>query len=133
MLRDYGVDLYANVVFTTPAFARQHPDAVRGFVKATIQSWQNAAADPDAAIAALKKAEALSDPAVELVRLKWALDFVVTPAVRQSGIGNVDPARLGKHIDIVTEGFQLPRRLPPEMVFDPQFLPPAAERQIKGR
>ena len=80
MLRDYGVDLYANVVFTTPAFARQHPDAVRGFVKATIQSWQNAAADPDAAIAALKKAEALSDPAVEIVRLKWALDFVVTPS-----------------------------------------------------
>jgi NitT/TauT family transport system substrate-binding protein len=132
MLRDYGVDLYANVVFTTPAFARQHPDAVRGFVKATIQSWQNAAADPDAAIAALKKAEALSDPAVEIVRLKWALDFVVTPTVRQSGIGNVDPARLGKHIDIVTEGFQLPRKLPSEAVFDPQFLPPAAERQIKG-
>lgn len=130
MLRDYGVDLYANVVFTTPAFAKQHPDAVRGFVKATIQAWQNAAADPDAAIAALKKAEALSDPAVELVRLKWALDFVVTPGVRKSGIGNVDPARLGKHIDIVTEGFQLPRKLPPEMVFDPQFLPPVAERQI---
>jgi NitT/TauT family transport system substrate-binding protein len=106
---------------------------VRGFAKATIQSWQNAAADPDAAIAALKKAEALSDPAVEHVRLKWALDFVVTPAVRQAGIGNVDPARLAKHIDIVTEGFQLPRRLPPEMVFDPQFLPLAAERQIKGQ
>jgi len=131
MLRDHGVDLYANVLFTTPAFAKQHPDAVRGFVKATIQSWQNAATDPDAAIAALKKAEALSDPAVEMVRLKWALDFVVTPAVRQAGIGNVDPARLSKHIDIVTEGFQLARKLPPEAVFDPQFLPPAAERQIK--
>jgi NitT/TauT family transport system substrate-binding protein len=117
-------------VFTTPAFAKQHPDAVRGFVKATIQAWQNAAADPDAAISALKKAEALSDPAVELVRLKWALDFVVTPGVRKSGIGNVDPARLSKHIDIVTEGFQLPRKLLPEMVFDPQFLPPVAERQI---
>jgi NitT/TauT family transport system substrate-binding protein len=46
MLREYGVDLYANVVFTTPAFAKQHPEAVRGFVKATIQSWQGAAADP---------------------------------------------------------------------------------------
>src|SRR5262249_55170109 len=57
MLRDHGVDLYANVLFTTPAFARQHPDAVRGFVKATIQSWQAAGAEPDAAIAALKRAE----------------------------------------------------------------------------
>jgi len=50
MLRDHGVDLYANALFTTPAFAQQHPDAVRGFVKATIQSWQAAAAEPDAAM-----------------------------------------------------------------------------------
>ena len=130
MLRDHGVDLYANAVFTTPAFARQRPDAVRGFVKATIQSWLNAAADPDAAIVSLKRAEPLSDPAVELVRLKWALEFVMTPQVRQTGIGQVDPARLSKHIDIVTDGFQLPRKVPAEMVFDSSFLPPAAERQI---
>ena len=118
------------MVFTTPAFARQNPDAVRGFVKATIQSWQNAASDPDAAVAALKRAEPLSEPAVELGRLKWALEFVVTPGVRQAGMGQVDPARLDKHIDTVTDGFQLPRRLPPAMVFDGSFLPPAAERQI---
>jgi NitT/TauT family transport system substrate-binding protein len=130
MLRDHGIDLYANAVFTTPALAKKNPDAVRGFVKATIQSWQKAAADPDAAIAALKSAEPLSDPAVELVRLKWALEFVVTPQVRQAGMGDVDPARLRKHIDIVTDGFQLPRKLPPEMVFDASFLPPLAERQI---
>jgi hypothetical protein len=58
------------------------------------------------------------------------LEFVVTPEVRKTGIGHVDPARLTKHIDIVTDGFQLPRKLPPEMVFDSSFLPPAAERQI---
>ena len=130
MLRDHGVDLYANAVFTTPAFARQHPDAVRGFVKATIQSWQQAASDPDAAIAALKRAEPLSDPAVELGRLKWALEFVVTPAVRKSGMGDVDMARLNRHIEIVTDGFQLPRKLATAMVFDASFLPPPAERKI---
>jgi NitT/TauT family transport system substrate-binding protein len=130
MLLDNGLDLYANVVFTTPVFARQHPNAVRGFVKATLQSWLGAAADPDAAIAALKKAEPLSDPAVELVRLNSALEFVITPGVRKEGIGNVDAARLSKHIEIITEGFQLPRKLPPELVFDSSFLPPAAERQI---
>ena len=112
MLRDHGLDLYANAVFTTPAFAKQHPDPVRGFVKATVQSWQNAAADPDAAVAALKRTEPLSDPAVELGRLKAALEFVVTPGVRKTGIGHVDPARLAKHIDIVTDGFGLPRKLP---------------------
>ena len=61
------------------------------------------------------------------MRLKWALDFVVTPGVRQTGIGLADPARLRKHLDLVTEGFQLPRKLPPEAVFDASFLPPAAK------
>jgi NitT/TauT family transport system substrate-binding protein len=126
MLRDYGLDLYANVVFTTPAFAKQHPEAVRGFVKATIQSWLNAAADPDASVAALKRAEPLSEPAVELVRLKSALEFVLTPGVRKSGFGDVDQARLNKHIDIVTDGFRLPRKL------DSHFLPPLAERQVSN-
>jgi NitT/TauT family transport system substrate-binding protein len=130
MLRDWGLDLYANAVFTTPAFARQNPDAVRGFVKATVQSWLHAASDPDAAVAALKRAQPLSDPSVEIGRLKSALDFVITPSVRATGLGHVDPARLQKHIDTVTDGFQLPRKLPPEMVLDGSFLPPAAERRV---
>lgn len=130
MLRDHGLDLYANAIFTTPAFAKQNPNAVRGFVKATVQAWLNAAAEPEAAVAALKKAEPLSDPAVEIGRLKSALEFVITPGVRKTGLGYVDPERLAKHIQIVTDGFQLPRKLPPEMVFDSSFLPPAAERQI---
>ena len=130
MLRDHGLDLYANVVFTTPAFAKQNPEAVRGFAKATIQSWKSAASDSEAAIAALKKAEPLSDPAVERGRLRWALEFVMTPGVKKSGMGDVDPARLAKHIDIVTEGFQLPRKLAPAEVFDSSFLPPLAERKV---
>jgi NitT/TauT family transport system substrate-binding protein len=130
MLRDWGLDLYANAVFTTPAFARQNPDAVRGFVKATVQSWLHAASDPDSAIAALKRAQPLSDPAVEIGRLKSALEFVITPGVRTTGIGHVDPVRLQKHIDTVTDGFQLPRKLPPELVFDSSFLPPVAERRV---
>ena len=72
----------------------------------------------------------LSEPVVELGRLKWALDFVVTPGVRQGGMGQVDLARLSKHIDILTDGFQLPRKLPSALVFDPSFLPAVAERQI---
>ena len=81
-------------------------------------------------MAALKRAEPLSDPAVELGRLKWALEFVVTPSVQRAGLGEVNPARLNKNIDIVTEGYQLPRRLPSDMVMDSSFLPPAADRQV---
>jgi NitT/TauT family transport system substrate-binding protein len=130
MLRDHGLDLYSNAVFTTPAFAKEHPDAVRGFVKATIQSWQHAAADPEASIAALKRAEPLADPGVEMGRLKSALEFIATPEVREKGMGDIDQARLARHIDIVTDGFQLPRKLPAALVFDSSYLPPVTERRI---
>jgi NitT/TauT family transport system substrate-binding protein len=131
MMNEYGLDLYANAVFTTPAFAKRHPEAVRGFVKATIQSWLGAAADPGAAIAALKKAEPLSDPAIEMTRLKAALDFVITPWVRAKAFGFVDAERLKKHIEIVTTGFHLPRKPLPQEVFDSSYLPPLAERKPK--
>jgi NitT/TauT family transport system substrate-binding protein len=131
MMNEYGLDLYANAVFTTPAFAKRHPEAVRGFVKATIQSWLGAAADPGAAIAALKKAEPLSDPAIEMTRLKAALDFVITPRVRANAFGDVDAERLKKHIEIVTTGFHLPRKPLPQEVFDSSYLPPLAERKPK--
>jgi NitT/TauT family transport system substrate-binding protein len=131
MYHDHGLDLYANVVFTTPAFAKANPQAVRGFVKATIQSWLEAAADPDASIAALKKADSMSDPAQEIGRLKSALEFVVTPRVRSNGFGDVDKDRLRKHIELVSAGFELPKQASPESVFDSKYLPPGAERQFK--
>jgi len=131
MYHDLGLDLYANVVFTTPAFAKANPAAVRGFVKATTQSWIEASADPDASIAALKKAEPLSDPAQEIGRLKSALEFVVTPRVRSNGFGDVDKERLKKHIELVSAGFELPKQAAPESVFDSQYLPPLADRKFK--
>ena len=39
---DYGVDLYADVLFTTEAMIEERPDVVRGFVEATIRGWEYA-------------------------------------------------------------------------------------------
>jgi NitT/TauT family transport system substrate-binding protein len=131
MYRDYGVDMYANAVIVAPAFLKAHPDAVRGFNKATIRSWRDAYADPMAAIAALKKRDPLINDAVELERLKMAFDFIFTPHVLQAGFGAVDPARMEKNIALVSEGFQLPHKLAPAEVFDGAYLPPATERQVR--
>jgi len=48
--RDYGVELMGDVLFTTAAFARQHPNTVRAFVQATLRGWQDALSDPATAI-----------------------------------------------------------------------------------
>ncbi len=48
--RDYGVQLMGDTLFTTAAFAQANPRTVAAFVTATLHGWQDALADPEAAI-----------------------------------------------------------------------------------
>ena len=56
MLRDHGLDLYANAVFTTPAFAKQHPGSGARLRQGDSPIVAECRADPDASVAALKRA-----------------------------------------------------------------------------
>ena len=46
-MRDYGVDLYGNVIIANPDFMRFSPKAVAGFVKATIRGIQDTIKNPE--------------------------------------------------------------------------------------
>jgi NitT/TauT family transport system substrate-binding protein len=46
---DYGIDLYANVIFTTEEMIKSQPDLVEAFVRATTRGMQRAIEDPEAA------------------------------------------------------------------------------------
>ncbi|HTP83929.1 MAG TPA: ABC transporter substrate-binding protein [Alphaproteobacteria bacterium] len=128
---DYGLDLYSNAIMASPEFLKSNPKAVAGFVKGAIRGWQDAIKDPQAAIAAIKKADPLVNEQLELERLKVTIrDFVLSDEVKKNGMGDVDDARMEKAIGYVTEGLGLPRKLAPKDVFDRQFLPPAAERKL---
>ena len=46
---DYGIDLYADTLFTTEKMLTERPDVVRKFVTATLKGWADATAAPDEA------------------------------------------------------------------------------------
>src|SRR6202167_1661334 len=46
---DYGIDLYADTLFTTEKMLAERPDVVRKFVTATLKGWADATAAPDEA------------------------------------------------------------------------------------
>ena len=46
---DYGIDLYADTLFTTETMLKQKPDVVRSFVAATLKGWDTAIAAPEEA------------------------------------------------------------------------------------
>jgi ABC-type nitrate/sulfonate/bicarbonate transport system substrate-binding protein len=46
---DYGIDLYADTLFTTEKMLKDKPDVVRNFVAATLKGWDTAIAEPEEA------------------------------------------------------------------------------------
>jgi NitT/TauT family transport system substrate-binding protein len=128
---DAGVQLYGNAIIVSPKFAAEHPDAVKGLIRATIKATKEAIADPAAAVKYIKPRDPLANEGLELKRLNLAIaNNLVTPDVKEDGLGAVRADRLAASIDELAAALKLPGKPKPDDVFDASFLPPAAERKL---
>jgi len=131
MYKDYGLELYGNSVAASRQFLKEHPDAVKGFVRATIKGLKDMARDPELAVKAAVAYEPLLNPDIERERLRVALDCcILTETVRKKGFGDVDQDRLRNIIALIAEAYKLPRKPALEEVFTPAYLPPVKDRMI---
>jgi NitT/TauT family transport system substrate-binding protein len=130
--RDYGLDLYGNGIAASPAFLKDHPDAVRSFIRASIRGFQEMAKDPEMAVQMTIKYEPLLNANIERDRLALAMQCcMVTPNVGKDGIGDADPARVARGIGVLVKGFQLPFTPQASAVFNGSYLPPQKDRLVK--
>ena len=131
-MRDWGLDLYGNVIIANPDFMRFSPKAVQGFVRGTIRGIQETIRDPDAAIESVMKRNQIAKRDVELERLKLSLQKnFVSPDVRKNGIGGVDPKRLERSIDQIGLTFQYTNKPKAADIFTAQYLPPREQRLVR--
>ena len=129
---DYGGSAYGAALIVNPNFAAAKPEAVQAFVRAVVQGVQQTAKDPAAAIDTVMTRMNRGSRDLELERLRTALrDNIVTAEVRHNGIGAIDDARLAKAIDDIGVDFKFRQKPAVADIFDPAFLPPAAERKIR--
>jgi NitT/TauT family transport system substrate-binding protein len=127
----YGVKLYGNAVIVGEDFLKKNPDAVKAFLRAFTKGMKDVIADPKTAIATVKARDGIIDEALELRRLKLALDAtVLTPDARLEGFGNALGPRLSLMASQVSDAFATKERVKPEAVWNGGFLPSAAERDI---
>ena len=132
MYKDYGLDMYGNGVAVSRTFLKEHPDAVRGFLRATIKGVKDMIHDPEMAVEMVAKAEPLLKKDIELERLKLALSCcIATSNVLKNGYGGVDPVRLERTIALISEGFGLPRKPAAAELFDGSYLPPVKDRMVR--
>ncbi len=127
---DYKMDVYGNGIVISPALAAK-PEIVTGFLRATAKAWKEVAANPAIGIAAARKRDPLIDEKLEAERLDMSLKMnVLTPFVKENGMGGVEPARFARSVKDVSEAFGLPSAPEPDKVFTGKFLPPKAERMV---
>ena len=128
---DHGLDLYGNSLMVSAKFLKESPKATAAFTQVTARAWRDAMLDPKAAIAALKKREALADETIETERWQWLIQRQLTsPQTRAEGLGAVDRARFERCIVQVCDALGLPNRPTFEAVYDASFLPPLADRKF---
>jgi len=125
---DYGMDLYSNSIIVPKKLAKENPAALRGLIAAINHGLEDTLKDPDAAVAAVAKREPLIQVPVERERLDATLkDEMNSPEIARIGLGNVDPERLKRSIDILVDADGLPRTPAVSEVFTADFLPPASD------
>jgi NitT/TauT family transport system substrate-binding protein len=121
---DYGMDLYSNAIIVSKKLVKENPKAVAGLVRAINRGLVDSLKDIDAAVATVAKREPLIKTPVEKERFIQTLkDEMNHPEIARIGLGNIDPERLKKSIDILVDASALPRPPTVAEIFTPAFLP----------
>jgi NitT/TauT family transport system substrate-binding protein len=128
---NYGVKMYGNAIIASDAFVKQHPDAIKGFLRAFAKASKDVMANPDAAVAAIKARDALVDEKLEARRLKLTIaSSIATANARAEGYGQVSAPRLSLMASQVSDAYNTKTRVDPNAVWNASFLPSKAELNV---
>ena len=121
---DDGADLYGHGIIVKASYATAHPDVMKRLLSGFSEALKASIKNPDLAIAAIHKRDALVLQPVERERLQSVInDAILTPHVRSNGLSAVDDRRLRKTIDAVASTFKLPV-IETSSVYSANYLPP---------
>jgi len=128
---NFGVKMYGNAIIAADAFVREHPEAIRGFLRAFAKASKDVMARPDDAVKAIKARDALVDEKLEARRLKLAIaSAIATANARAEGYGQVSAPRLSLMASQVSDAYQTKTRVDPNAVWNASFLPSKAELDV---
>lgn len=128
---DYGLDLYSNGLMVSQKLLKENPKAVAGLVRATNKAMIEIAKDQNLGMKGVMNFDNLVDEKVEKRRLQYSFsELIVSPEMKEIGVGDTKDDRMARAIGIIVEGYQLGRTPKPEEIFSRQFLPPKGEREL---
>ncbi len=128
---DFGLDLYSNGVMVSQKLLKEHPETVKGLLRAFTRSMREVLEHPDEAIDLLAKRQPLLNKDIEKRRLMYVTRTLIeTPETREIGAGDISDKRMAQAIAVAIKAYGLPRTPTVSEVFDRSFLPPIAARRL---
>jgi NitT/TauT family transport system substrate-binding protein len=130
-MANYGLKLYGSAVMVNTKFAAERPDAVEAFLRAFTKGLKDTIRNPSLAIDSILRRDPLTKKEVELERLQMAIrDNIVTPEVQANGLGAIDDARFAEAVAQIALAHPFKAKPKAEDIFDPAYLPAAADRRL---
>ncbi len=111
LFADHGIALYGHGYIVHQDLARENPDLIRRFLRATYRGWQDTYHEHEAAIEAMMKEVAGIDKDAYLDHLDLVLDLVVTERSREHGLGWMLPELMQETHDITYSGGQMDQEI----------------------
>ena len=122
--------LYGGALMVTPTFLEEHPDAVRGMVRAVNKGIRDTISDVDAAVDAVARRDPSIDSAANRARLAGTLALEMGhPEGISNGLGDVDDERMNEAASLIVQTKAYTQGIPTlHELFRREFLPPVSER-----
>ena len=129
---DYGITFPRDTLIVSETTAKQKPDQVKAFLRASIKGWKEAFADPKAAVDTVMAIAPTLDRAHQEFMLGSVRQLMTAGKAGESGLFWIDPTAIKTTHDFFLEYKVLPKPVDLAAAFDASFLQaiPAADRTL---
>lgn len=119
---DFGLMTYGNAIMASEETTRSKPDLIRRFVRASFRGLEYGFANPDEAMAALRKQNPEVDAEIGKEEFIAIRDLALTESAKKNGLGKIDAERMTQTRDIVVKALSLKRVMPIEEIYADGFV-----------
>ena len=119
---DHGVDHYSNGLLALEDTIAKKPDMVRRFVGATLKGVEYTLANPQDAIAIMKKSHPQLNEELAAREMPILKELIVTDFTRQKGLGRMTPEKMKQTRDLMAQYLELKSDVPVEALYTNDFL-----------
>jgi NitT/TauT family transport system substrate-binding protein len=128
---EYLPELLSAGIMTSQKTIKERPELVRAFVKGVVEGERDAVMHPDQALPTLAALNPMIDMKTETERfMSEPAINLSSPAVKAAGLGTLEPQRLRKDMEYVSDTFGVPVPNDLSEIYDTRFLPPLSERGL---